>query len=142
MATNIQVSFINKRLRKSLHQRVASIGGIADGTEWKVSEQEAIAAIRSGAYRFYVAIGGRNLEIIVASHEGRHYLKTSEDDHASNQLLNLPERLEPLVAMAGRLNWSAKSFSPIPNTALAMPDISAAFAGRTRVPQGRRRRAE
>lgn len=142
MATNIQVSYTVKREHKNVHQRIVSIGGIADGTQWKVSEQEAIAAIRSGAYRFFVATEGRELEVVVASHRGRSYLRTTGDDHACNHLLSLPEHPESVVFMPSRFDWPAETASDARHTVSTMPAIPLVFTNRPRVPRGHRRRPD
>ena len=47
MATRIEVMCINKIDRPNPHERIKSIGGKnADGTAWKLSQQEAITAIQ------------------------------------------------------------------------------------------------
>ncbi len=86
-ATLLQVSCINKRQHQNPHERIQNIGG----TNWKLSETQAIADIKSNKYSFYVSVGGRNVAVIVAIHQGREYLKTTADGYAPNNLLNLPE---------------------------------------------------
>ncbi len=39
----------------------------------------------------YVIVGGREVKVVLATHEGREYLKTEADGYAPNNLPNLPE---------------------------------------------------
>jgi len=89
----IQVRCINKADRYNAHERIRSIGGVnADGGRWKLSQEEAIAGIRSGKWSFYVQQGGSRADVIVAtSREGHPYLKTTADGEQPNNLLSLPE---------------------------------------------------
>ena len=74
-------------------RRIRSIGGInPDGAHWKITETEAIAAIETGRWSFYVADDGRELPLIVAvSKYGSKYLKTAVDPLHPDSLLALPE---------------------------------------------------
>jgi hypothetical protein len=54
-------------------------------------EEDAIKAIENRQWDFFVLVNGREVDVIVASHEGRKYLKTTADGYAPNNLLSLPE---------------------------------------------------
>jgi len=83
-----QVTCINKRpSHYNPHERIQYIGG----SGWKHSENDAIRWIKSGQESYYVSVSGRPTDVIVASHEGREYLKTTADGYAPNNLLALPE---------------------------------------------------
>jgi hypothetical protein len=57
-----------------------------------MSQQEAIAHIEAGRYRFYVSAQGNSVWVIVAvSAAGNKYLKTQNDGEQPNNLLSLPE---------------------------------------------------
>jgi hypothetical protein len=91
MASRHQVSCINKRIHGDPHERIENIGGVSDGKQWKLSEDEAISGIESGKWAFYVSVGGRSVDVVVAAHKGRKYLKTVADGYAPDNLLSLPE---------------------------------------------------
>jgi len=83
-----QVTRINKRpSHYDPHERVQNIGG--DG--WRHSETDAIRWIKARQESYYVSVGGRPTDVIVAVHQGREYLKTTADSYAPNNLLALPE---------------------------------------------------
>jgi hypothetical protein len=54
-------------------------------------EEAAITAIETKQFSFFVSVGGKDVDVIVATHEGRKYLKTTADGYAPNNLLSLPE---------------------------------------------------
>ncbi|WP_179412660.1 DUF3892 domain-containing protein [Mucilaginibacter sp. E4BP6] len=93
MASRRKVSCINKRGGDhEAHERISHIGGInADGNRWREHEDDAIAGIENKTKEFYVSVGGKNVEIIVAKHNGRKYLKTEADGYSPDNLLSLPE---------------------------------------------------
>lgn len=88
-----QVTCINKRGNHyNPHERISDIGGInSDNRRWKLGENEAIQSIEGGKYEFYVRVNGRSVDVIVAIHNGRKYLKTETDGYSPNNLLSLPE---------------------------------------------------
>jgi len=88
----IRVECVNKTDRYNPHERIENIGGKnADGTRWKLSEDDAIAGIESGKWAFYVNVGGNAVAVIVATRLGHKYLKTVADGDQPNNLLSLPE---------------------------------------------------
>jgi hypothetical protein len=93
MASRHQVSCINKTDRMNPHERIKAIGGAnADGTRWRLSEDDAIQGIEQGRWQFYVSRGGYTVDLIVAvSAAGHKYLKTVPDGVQPDNLLSLPE---------------------------------------------------
>jgi hypothetical protein len=56
-----------------------------------MTEDDAIRHIETGTYLFFVSVNGRPVDIVLASHNRRKYLKTTADGYVPNNLLNLPE---------------------------------------------------
>jgi Protein of unknown function (DUF3892) len=92
MAQQVRIQCINKSPRQDPHLRIQNVGGQnGDGTRWKMSEEQAISSIEAGQYSFWVHAGGRSVNVHIAEHEGRKYLKTEADGLQPNNLLSLPE---------------------------------------------------
>jgi hypothetical protein len=87
-----QVRCITRDDRYSPHDRITQIGGVnPDGSNWRLALAEAIQGIKTGKWRFFVErpLGDRVI-VIVASRNGREYLKTEADGDEPNNLLSLP----------------------------------------------------
>lgn len=84
-----EITCINKRGdHYDPHERISYIGQQGN---WKISEDNAIRRIQSASDSFYVTVGGRTVDVVVAVHSGREYLKTQSDSYAPNNLLSLRE---------------------------------------------------
>ena len=83
-----QVTCIRKRgSHLNPHERIQGIAG----TNWSRTEDEAISDLESGTNTFFTLVGGAQAEVIVATHLGRKYLKTTADGINPDNLLALPE---------------------------------------------------
>ncbi len=93
MASVHEVKCVTKSDRYNPHERITSIGGQnADGSNWQLSQEDAIRHIESGRFSFYVRSGGQSVNVIVAvSRYGNKYLKTTADGEHPNNLLSLLE---------------------------------------------------
>ena len=92
MAPRYRIRCVNKIPREDPHKSIVNVGGInADGRHWKQSQKQTVDEIDSGAASFYVDEGGREVDVIVATHNGHRYIKTKADRIGENNLLKLPE---------------------------------------------------
>jgi hypothetical protein len=84
---------ITRSDRMNHDRRIRGVGGVnPDGAHWRISEVEAIAAIETGRWSFYIRAGGRDFAIVVAvSKYGLKYLKGVGDALHPESLLALPE---------------------------------------------------
>jgi hypothetical protein len=89
----VQVQCITKSGRHNHWERIYGIGGVnPNGTPWWMTEDEAIAYIKSGNQFFVKPPGYPEVNVIIAkSQHGREYLKTEPDGLEANNLLALPE---------------------------------------------------
>lgn len=84
-----QITCINKRGgHYDPHERIQYIGQQGN---WRLSEESAIRRIESGQDSFYTSANNRQADVVVATHNGRKYLKTDADGYEPNNLLALPE---------------------------------------------------
>jgi len=91
MATDVEVTCINKNDRNDPHERIHGIGGVnSNGSKWYLPLDQAIAAIEDGKYNFYVMVNGKRVNVVIATHNGHKYLKTEADGIQENNLLSLP----------------------------------------------------
>ena len=84
---------MNKRDRPNPYERITHVGGVT-GTQWKLTQEDAIGKIERSEWSFYVALPGSNKSVWVelgTSRFGNKYLRTEGDDDTRNNLLSLPE---------------------------------------------------
>lgn len=93
MASRHEVKCVNKTDRQNPHERIKAIGGVnTNGTNWKLSQEEAIRDIEADKYAFFVKVGANVVDVIVSvSRYGHKYLKTKSDGEHPNNLLSLYE---------------------------------------------------
>jgi hypothetical protein len=85
-----QITCITKRGdHYNPHERISHIGNQNAG--WRLTETSAIQRIENREDSFFTMVNNREAEIVVATHEGRKYLKTDADGYAPNNLLALKE---------------------------------------------------
>ena len=92
MVKRLQVTCINKTDRFNPYERISHIGGGGSIlTSWRMTTDEAIDAIENGTHEFYVDRESIFVNVIVATHSGRKYLKTVAEGENPNNLLSLSE---------------------------------------------------
>jgi len=96
MAERHRVRCVDKTERVNLDERIRRIGGTNSvGVNWRLTHEEAIAAIEARRWDFYVEQPGGAVDVIVAtSRDGTKYLKTTADADEPSKLLALPNCLQ------------------------------------------------
>lgn len=90
MMARLRVIWVTKNDSDQPHERIKYIGGAG----WKYKEGDAIIDLEHGLHSFYVQVGNDAIDVIVATHLGRKYLKTKDDELSPDILLSLPESAE------------------------------------------------
>jgi hypothetical protein len=88
-----QIHCVIRSDRLNHHQRIRCVAGVnPDGARWKISHAAVVSAIETGRWKFYITVGGRNIDVVVAvSKYGVKYIKTPLDGLHPDSLLALPE---------------------------------------------------
>ena len=74
-------------------RRIDSIGGATgskSGGPWCIKLDVAIKGIEDGTWRFWTSVNGNSVWVIIATRNGKKYLKTEADGAEPNNLLSLP----------------------------------------------------
>ena len=90
----LRILCVNKQPAEEFHRQILHIGGLnADGTRWKMSQDEAVSGIESGRWRFYVQHPPLDpiWVALARSAGGDKYLTTEIDAAEPYTLLGLPE---------------------------------------------------
>jgi len=91
MTQSAQIQCINRRPnRVDPHGHISHVGGKA-GNGWRITEEAAIGFIDRNEWSFFTDEGGKRAEVIVATHNGNRYLKTTADGLRPDNLLALPD---------------------------------------------------
>lgn len=92
VAINVRVDCVSRTESQNPHERIGRLGGVnPDGTQWNLSELDAIDGIRDGTWRFWTTALGKSVWVVIATRENREYLTTESDGLQPNNLLALPE---------------------------------------------------
>lgn len=88
-----RVRWVDKPFRSDPRRRILAVGGVeADGGHWRLTQEQAIAAIGTGDLALYVEDPvGDAVPVVVARRGTGKYLKTEADGDLPNNLLSLPE---------------------------------------------------
>ena len=90
MPTSYEIKCINKQPRNDPYHRITHVGGFGT-SQWKLTVDDVISRIDSGREAFHTYVGGHRRNVIVASRNGRKYIKTEADHDTPDNLLSLPE---------------------------------------------------
>jgi hypothetical protein len=86
-----RIECVEERPDEEPYRRIGAVGGAEASLGWRMSEEEAIAAIGENRVAFYVIVGGSVARVVVAEHRGHTYLKTDADERDPNHLLALAD---------------------------------------------------
>jgi Protein of unknown function (DUF3892) len=89
MAETWRITCIKKSNRSNPYERIERAGDRV-GEAWTLRVDEIITHIKMGD-SFWVDVGGQRVDVIIANHSGREYIKTRLDGDHPNNLLSLPE---------------------------------------------------
>jgi Protein of unknown function (DUF3892) len=85
-----QITCVNRISQKYPYDRILGVGGGAPlQTGWRKTPRQVINMIRTGE-KFWVSVGGKRVEAVIAALHGREYIKTEADDTRQSNLLSLP----------------------------------------------------
>ena len=70
------------------HERIEKLGNTAE--QWMMNEDTMIRKIEGGS-SYYTYVNGKKADIVIATKDGRKYLKTTADGYSPDNLLALAE---------------------------------------------------
>lgn len=82
-----QITCITKNEPKNPSERITHVGG----SGFYITQEQAIRDIELDSTAYYVSVAGVSVWVVVASRNGRNYLKTQNDGDEPNNLLSLPQ---------------------------------------------------
>jgi len=91
MTDIFQIKCVRKRDSVHPHERIQNVGGFDNGRPWKITQETAIQGIESGKWKFYASGSAGSVWVVIATFNGRKYLKTQSDVESPDTLLRLPE---------------------------------------------------
>jgi hypothetical protein len=91
MATLRQITCADKRGDHFLpHERISRIGGEYLGLPWVLPDYLVIYYIKNKIEKYTVMVKGEIVKVVVATYQGKEYLKAETDDYSPDSLLGLP----------------------------------------------------
>lgn len=84
-------------------RRIDSIGGATgskSGGPWCIKLDVAIKGIEDGTWRFWTSVNGNSVWVIIATRNGKKYLKTEADGAEPNNLLSPHFPSEALILLS------------------------------------------
>ena len=91
MAGRVRIRCIVKEPRNDPYKSITHVGGGAPGSYWQQTQKQTIEEIEAGTYEYYVDVNGKEVDVVVATHNGHKYIKTKPDGVDPNNLLSLPD---------------------------------------------------
>jgi hypothetical protein len=86
------VKWSEKKSAFGQNYQVSAIGGnSAHGSDWRVSEDNAITEIESGKKAYFIVLNGSVCDLVVGRAGGITYLKSRTDTDLPHALLDLPD---------------------------------------------------
>jgi hypothetical protein len=89
---SIRIDCVARAGRRPPDDRILAVGGVGpDGARWRLTEDEAIAALERG-HRFYLERPkGHRVDVILVPGFGRKHIRTEADRRGPGLLLELPD---------------------------------------------------
>jgi hypothetical protein len=85
-----QIKCVTRNPRGEPYHRITDVGGFTD-RHWRISVEDAIEHLESGAWELYILKNGERRGVVIANRAGRKYLKSEADGEAPDSLLALPD---------------------------------------------------